>query len=320
MADTFTGTAGVYGDPLVQTAFDTTTRAYLNDMTTFRSFVDTKPISQAMPGDVVTLTITGQLPINTTPLNELLDVDAQAMPAPRQVSITLNEYGNAVTSTNKLTKLAFTQTVLRNISEEIATNANESMDVVYRTVLDGATNKLWVGAAGALQLTDSVASTTSFTTNAGNAAVSLLRGRKAAPRDGKNYIAHIHPDVAFDLRNAVGNANWVNPHQYVDTANIYAGEVGTFGGARYIENTRCLKVTSGVQQYNTYFLGREGLVEAVVEEPGVRIGPITDKLARFRPVGWYALLGVNRFRENALQIVRSASSISALVTAYDPKA
>jgi N4-gp56 family major capsid protein len=310
----------VFGDPIVQTAFDTSTSWYLNDLVTFRSFIDKRPVSQAMPGDVITLTINGQLPINTTELTETLDVDAQAMPAPRQVSITLREYGNAVTSTNKLTKLAFTQQVASDIGQEIATNLNESLDVIYRTVLDGATNKLWIGAAGALQLTDSVASTTAFTTNAGNAAVSLLRGRKAQARDGKNYIAHIHPDVAFDLRNAVGNANWVNPHQYVDTANIYAGEVGTFGGARYIENTRCLKVTSGVVQYNTYFLGREGLVEAVAEEPHTVIGPVTDKLARFRPVGWYGLLGVNRFRENALQIVRSSSSLSALVAAYDPKA
>lgn len=325
MADTFTGTASVFGDPLVQTAYDTSVNWYLNDMVTFREFVDKRPVSQAMAGDVVTLTVLGQLPVATTPLTELLDVDAQAMPAPRQVSITLQEYGNAVNSTHKLDALAFTQSIVQDIGFEIATNLQESLDVIYRNVLNGAVNVFWTKAAdGSLTRTAPATGIVGyFSGKAGSAAVSLLRGRKAQPKDGKNYIAHIHPDVAFDLRTSVGDSLWVDPHKYVDTAHIYAGEVGTFGGARYIENTRVTKGQGiNTNEYSTYFCGREGLMEAVATEPGVRLGPITDKLSRFRPIGWYTLLGVNRFRENALEIVRTKSSLdgAGLIGAYDPKA
>lgn len=326
MADTFTTTASVFGDPIVQTAFDTSVSWYLNDKVMFRSLVDKKPVSQAMPGDVVTLTINGQLPVNTTPLTETLDVDAQAMPAPRQVSITLNEYGNAVSSTLRLEKLAFTQSVINDIGREIATNLQESLDVIYRTVLDGASNKLHIRQDGSLSRTAADGTTTfvgDFTINAGNAAVSLLRGRKVEPRLGEDFVAYIHPDVSFDLRNAAGNAAWSNPREYQDTTMIYAGEVGRHGGARYIETTRCTSgLGAGADEYNTYFLGREGVMEAVAVEPGVRVGPVTDKLGRFRPVGWYTLLGVNRFRENAIEIVRSSSSLdgAGLIGAYDPKA
>lgn len=331
MADTFTTTASVFGDPIVQTAFDTSVSWYLNDMPTFRACVDKKPVSQAMNGDVVTLTINGQLPVNTAPLTETLDVDAVAMPAPRQVSVTLNEYGNAVNSTLKLDALAFTGTVVKDIGFEIASNLQESLDVIYRTVFDGAANKLYSlsttagGAPSSMSRTAPNNTSTfaaAFTAGVGNAAVSQLRRRKAAPKDGSNYVAFIHPDVAYDLRNAVGDSAWVNPHQYVDTAQIYAGEAGTFGGARYIETPRCL-VTDGAanaDQYNTYYFGREGALEAVAVEPGVRIGPVVDKLNRFRPIGWYTLLGVTRFRENALEIVRSSSSLEGITTAYDPKA
>lgn len=322
MADTFTSTASVFGDPVVQTAYDTTVSWYLNDMPMFRSCVDKKPVSQAMKGDVVTLTINGQLPPNTAPLDELLDVDAQPMPAPRQVSITLEEYGNAVNSTLKLEQLAFTQSVIQDIGFEIASNMNESLDLIYRAVFDGAANKLYVTSDQSLTRTAPDGSTTQIgpmAVKAGNAAVAQLRGRKAQPKDGSNFVAFIHPDVAFDLRNAVGDAAWTNPHEYVDTAAIYAGEVGVFGGARYIETPRCA-VEAG--EYNTYYFGREGAVEAVAIEPGVRIGPVTDKFGRFRPIGWYCLLGVTRFRENALEIVKSTSSLAeaGITQPYDPKA
>jgi len=318
MADTFTTTTGNWS-PLVQTAFDTATSWYLNDMVFFRTLVDKRPVAQAMPGVTVTLTILGQLPVNSTPLTENLDVDAQAMPAPRQVSVTLAEYGNAVTTTAKLEKTAFTGTVVSDVAQEVATNMVESLDPVYRTLLDNAANKLYIHTNGTIQTADPAANTGSITAKGAAASVTLLRGRKAPTRDGLNYVAYIHPDISFDLRTEAGSA-WTNAHSYVDTGEIYRGEIGTFGGARYIETPRCLKVTGTPNVYTTYYLGREGLVEAVGTEPGTRVGPIVDKLSRFRPLGWYALFGTTRFRENSLQILKNSSSIGTLAGAYDPKA
>lgn len=318
MVDTFTTTTGNWA-PLVQTAFDTAVNWYLNDQVFFRTLIDKHPVSQAMPGSAVTLTILGQLPVNSTPLTENVDVDAQAMPAPRQVTITLNEYGNAVTTTRKLEVTAFTGTVVSDVAQEVATNMVESLDPLYRTLLDGATNKLYIHTNGTIQTTDPTTNTGPITAKGATAAVSLLRARKAPTRDGMNYIAYIHPDVSFDLRTEAGSA-WTAAHTQVDTGEVYRGEIGTFQGARYIETPRCTKAAGTPITYSTYYLGREGLVEAVGVEPGARIGPVVDKLHRFRPVGWYGMLAHGRFRENCIQLLKTGSTISALAGAYDPKA
>lgn len=325
MADVLTNTSGNWSS-LVQTAFDRAVGWYLNDEVWFRSVVDKKPVAQAMPGATVTLTIQGQLPPNSTPLTEGVDPDAVQMVAPRQLSVTLQEYGNVVKYTNKLNKVAFTGTVVQDISREIATNLVESVDLVYKAALDGATNKLYTDTT-ATTTGGVVAAPPGTATNAGPitaqsvaAAVSLLRRRKAEKRDGANYVAYIHPDVSYDLRTATAANSWQNPHIYEDTANIYAGEIGTFQGAKFIESTRCTIVAGTPNTYNTYLLGREGLVELVGEEPHVVVGPQVDKLRRDYPVGWYGLLGVSRYRENALQILRTTSTINGLAGAYDPKA
>lgn len=310
---------------LVQNAYDTVTGLYLRDFPTFRAFVDKEPVAQAMPSDVVTLTIRGKLATNKTPLTENLDVDAVALPANRQLNVTLLEYGNAIVHSKFLEKTAFTGKVMKDVGFDIATNMNDSMDEVYRDVLDTATNVLWVHDTTGPQLADPTTDRGPLTSVAVATAVARLRARLAVPRDGTNHFALVHPDVSHDIRSEVGSTAWIEPHKYVDTREIYNGETGTFRGARFVEHTRCTKVAGGANPdaYNTYFLGREALVEAVAEEPHVVVGPNIDKLNRFRTIGWYALLGVSIYRQNAIEIVKSASSleISGLSsTGADPKA
>lgn len=318
MADTFTTTTGNWS-PFLQTAFDRSTAWYLNDQVFFRSLVDKRPVQQAMPGKVVTLSIYGQLAAASSPLTETADVDAVAMPAPRQLSVTLNEYGNVVSTTQLLEKTAFTGTVVQDVAQEIATNMVESIDPLYRTALDGAANVHYVNNTGAVTGTDPTTNTSNINAKAVGTEVAMLRGRKAPTRDGVNYLAYIHPDVSFDLRVEAGSA-WVAAHTQVDTGEVYRGEIGTFMGSRFIETPRARKVTGTPNVYTTYFLAREGLVEATGVEPEVRVGPVTDHLSRFRPIGWYALLGVSRYRENCIQLLKTASSIGSLAGAYDPKA
>jgi len=62
--------------------------------------------------------------------------------------------------------------------------------------------------------------------------------------------------------------------------------------------------------YRTFFAGQQALAQAVAEEPHVVIGPITDKLQRFRPIGWYGVLGFKLYRQAALYRVESSSSIT----------
>lgn len=54
------------------------------------------------------------------------------------------------------------------------------------------------------------------------------------PKNGNYYNGIIHPDVAFDL---MDDNDWKYPHQYVDTNNLYLGELGAIAGVRLSETT-----------------------------------------------------------------------------------
>ena len=60
-----------------------------------------------------------------------------------------------------------------------------------------------------------------------------------------------------------------------------------------------------------YVHDKQALAEAVAQEPSVVVGPVVDKLMRFRPIGWYGVLGFSRYREQALYRIETGSSISA---------
>ncbi|MEG2001086.1 MAG: N4-gp56 family major capsid protein, partial [Evtepia sp.] len=47
-------------------------------------------------------------------------------------------------------------------------------------------------------------------------------------------VAIIHTDNTYDLTN---DPEWKAPHQYVDTENIYSGEIGKIAGCRFVEST-----------------------------------------------------------------------------------
>jgi len=147
--------------------------------------------------------------------------------------------------------------------------------------------------------------------------VAKLRGASVQPRDGGFYTALIHPDVSFDLRSeaaTAGNVSWQLPHTYTEAgvANLWNGEIGIFDQVRYIETPRAESISgSGTSKvYATVLLGKQALVEAVSYEPKTVIGPVTDKLMRFRPAGWKGLLGWNVYRKEARYVIQTKSSIA----------
>jgi N4-gp56 family major capsid protein len=63
--------------------------------------------------------------------------------------------------------------------------------------------------------------------------------------------------------------------------------------------------------YRTIVAGKQALAEAIAEEPHVVIGPVVDKLMRFRPIGWYGVLGFSVYRQAALYRIETTSSIAS---------
>jgi hypothetical protein len=76
--------------------------------------------------------------------------------------------------------------------------------------------------------------------------------------------------------------------------------------------TTTVTVTPVTRVFDTLLCGQQAIAEAVAEEPHIVIGNVTDKLMRFRPMGWYGVLGFARYREEALYRIETGSSIAAL--------
>lgn len=318
MVDVFTDGGTVYAN-LLATGYDKFLEYQLRSMPIFRQFVSKHPVDVTNPGPTVTLSIIPEFAaLATTPLTETVDVSAVAPPAPIRVTVTLNEYGNADLSTLRLRQLAFSapEPAIANV---LGKNMVDTMDKLVQNTFDAATNVIGVNATVIKTQTSgfaegSVAAGDIFNSAVARDTVALLRRRNAQGWDGADqFVSLIHPDVAVDVMSDTG---WLNPHNYQDTSNIYNAEIGSYLGSRYIMTPRATKVVDGaggtVPVYRTYTLGRQGVVEALVSDAHVVVGPQVDKLRRFFPIGWLAHAGWAIFRQEAIQVARTASSISAL--------
>ena len=400
MANAYTDTGStslggsVGGAGLVQKAYDRLLEFALRSEPLLRSVADKRPARQAFPGSTVVLQRYVDLDPKTSTLSETTDPDAVALTTPTSVTITLNEYGNAVLVTRalELFSLADVDPAIANI---IAYNLADSIDDVVSTTLTGGTNVIYGGAR-----TSTATITASDTIDSADIrkAVAKLRANKAKARRGSYYWCGIHPEVSHDLRAETGNMGWNFVHAQTpgNVDKIWAGEIGDYEGAFFVESSRIPSAKDGADQsalattavtvagtsagftfgvassaviatraevgdkiagtgiasgakitaistsgstttftvdtantaavtatttvtvtpvtrvFDTLLCGQQALAEAVAEEPHIVIGNVTDKLMRFRPMGWYGVLGFARYREEALYRIETGSSIAAL--------
>ncbi len=391
-ASSLGGTTG--GAGLVQKAYDRLLEFALRSEPLLRSVADKRPARQAFPGSTVVLQRYVDLDQKTSTLSETTDPDAVALSTPTSVTITLNEYGNAVLVTRalELFSLADVDPAIANI---IAYNLADSIDAVVSSTLTGGTNVIYGGSR-----TSTATITASDTIDSADIrkAVAKLRANKAKARRGSYYWCGIHPEVSHDLRAESGNLGWNFVHAQSAPAvdNIWAGEIGDYEGAFFVESSRIPSAKNGADQsalatttatvagtsagftigvasssviasraevgdkiaatgiasgalisaisttgstttitvntantaavtvgatvtvtpvtrvFDTLLCGQQAIAEAVAEEPHIVIGNVTDKLMRFRPMGWYGVLGFARYREEALYRIETGSSIAAL--------
>ena len=303
------------GAGLVQKAYDRLVEFALRAQPLLRSVADKRPARQSMPGSSVVFQIYSDMSKATTALSEQVDPDSVAIGAPTAVTVTLNEYGNAVLTTRKLQLMSLAE-VDPAIANIVAFNMADSIDEIVQTELRGGTNVIYASNASGTRATATTNVTGAHTLKAADIrlAIAKLRAGKAVARKGSLYWCAIHPEVSHDLRAETGSGAWRLPHEYQSNAEIWAGEIGTFEGAYFIESPRLYNATDGgssARVFRTLLAGQQALAEAVAEEPHVVIGNVTDKLMRLRPIGWYGVLGFKRYREEALYRIESSSSINA---------
>lgn len=308
MAEAFTGTSALSDQ--VQAAYDRVAFFALRSAPQFMQLAQVKPGSVTHPGSSVKFAFWTEMTRITSSLSETIDPDAVAL-ASTLVTITPAEYGNAILLTRKLRAQTLLTGFDQNGANLVSYNMVDSIDTLARVALDEG------GTA------DYVTGTTEIEQVAGSKATAALVRQKHAelagdsvlPFAGEMYAALIHPDVGYDIKSETGDGAWLAPHIYVDVANVYNNEMGSFAGFRFIETPRAKLNADGgsstVDTYTSYFMGSEALGEVETIPGSTVLGPVTDKLMRFQPLGWYSFVGFDTVREAALQRLISSSSIGS---------
>lgn len=225
---------------LVQTAYDQYVRMALRSIPVMRALADVKPVQQAMPGSSVVFSIYSDLAQATSTLSESTDVSSIALGNPSQVTVTLNEYGSAVTTTKKLNLTSFND-VDSALADIIAYNAADSIDNVVGQVLSAGTNVIYATGGATDPSSSATVEPTDVITVADirNAVVSL-RTNKALPRMGELYAAYLHPRQSADLRSETGSGGFQDLTKFVERTPFVAGAVGAIEGAYIVETPRVL--------------------------------------------------------------------------------
>ena len=291
---------------LVQTAYDQYVRMALRSIPVMRALADVKPVQQAMPGSSVVFSIYSDLAQATSTLTESSDVSSIALGNPNQITVTLNEYGSAVTTTKKLNLTSFND-VDTALADIIAYNAADSIDAVVASVLTSGTNIIYAGTATS---TNTITSSMKISVQDIREAVTELRTNKALPRIGELYAAYLHPRQTADLRAETGTGGFQALTQYVDRTPFVAGAVGVIEGAFVVETPRVpYAANSGsVNVYKAIVAGREALAEAQGQDISTVVGPQIDALRRYHTIGWYYFGGFNILRTAALYQIQSAAT------------
>lgn len=113
------------------------------------------------------------------------------------------------------------------MNELLARNAAETLDDITKDVLASGTNVLYAGNKTSRAGLDGGLTVTDI-----RKVVNQLKRNKAVPFDDGYYVAIVHPDVVYDIQS---DENWKKPHEYVDTKEIYKGEIGEMYGVRFVE-------------------------------------------------------------------------------------
>jgi N4-gp56 family major capsid protein len=231
---------------LIKTAYDRYVEFALRSQPLIRSVADKRPAQQAMPGSSVVFSIYNDLAPATASLSETTDPDAIALSDVTTVAVTLNEYGNASLVTRKLQLFSLSD-VDPAVADIIAYNMADSLDRLAMNTLRQGDNVIYGGTR-----TSTATVTSSDTITAANIrrAVAKLRSNKAVPREGSLYWTGIHPEVSHDLRAETGVGGWNDMHKYAETGtgNFWAGSIGTYEGAFFVETPRMYRGVDGADQ------------------------------------------------------------------------
>lgn len=258
------------------------------------------------------------LPKATTALTEGVTPDGNKLDV-STITATVSQYGDYIVQSDVLELTALDNTILE-ATKLLGKQAGATLDTIVRNILIAGTNvtycpKIASGAETAVTSRATLDATAQLTVDVVQQVVAKLRANNAPTIDG-DYVAIIHPYVAYDL---MRDPEWIDAHKYAQPDNLYAGEIGKVAGVRFVETTEA-KIfkgdgcPSGLAVFCTLFIGdgaygvteiTGGGLQTIVKQKGS--AGTGDPLDQRSSVGWKALKTAERLIENYMVRVESCS-------------
>lgn len=253
-----------------------------------------------------------------TELTEGVTPDGQKLTV-TTIEATVKQYGGYITLSDVLLLTAIDNNLMEAITL-LASQAARTSDTITREVLVAGTNVQY--AEGVHSTRETLAWTSAeendnLTVKAVRMATRTLKNQNAK-KIGSTYVGIIHPDVAFDI---MSDPEWKYPHQYKDTSNLYAEEIGEVGGVRFVETTEAKKfVNEGASSrdvYATLVLGANaygvteitgGGLQTIVKQLGS--AGTADPLNQRATAGWKLMKTAVRLVEQYMVRIETTSEVN----------
>ena len=255
----------------------------------------------------------------TTPLTEGVTPDGKSLTV-STITATVSQYGDYITQSDVLELTALDNTIIE-ATKLLGKQAGATLDTVVRNALQAGTNVTYcpkIGADGSETAVTSRANldaTAQLTVDVVQQVVAKLRAQNA-PTIGGDYVAIIHPYVAYDL---MRDPEWIDAHKYAQPDNLYTGEIGKIAGVRFVQTTEAKIFTgsgcpSGLAVFSSLFLGdgaygvteiTGGGLQTIVKQKGS--AGTADPLDQRSSVGWKAIKTAEILIPNYIVRVESCS-------------
>lgn len=252
------------------------------------------------------------LPKATTPLTEGVTPDGKKLTA-EKIEAEVSQYGDYIVQSDVLELTSIDNTIVE-ATKVLGNQAGLTLDTIDRNVLQSGTNVYYCPKADgtAVSSRSALDDTCKLTVDVVKRVVTILK-KNNAPRINGDYVAIIHPYVAYDL---MSDPAWIEAHKYATPENIYEGEIGKVAGVRFVETSEAKIYEGGV--FGSLFLadGAYGTTEitggglqTIVKQKGS--AGTADPLDQRSSIGWKAMRTAEILIEPYMMRVESKSAFSA---------
>lgn len=252
------------------------------------------------------------LPKATEPLTEGVTPNGKKLQV-TAVEAEVSQYGDYIMQSDVLELTAIDNTIVE-ATKILGRQAGQTLDTITRNVLQTGTNVFYApkGDGTAVESREALDNTCRLTVALVKRIVAFLRANNA-PKINGDYVAIIHPYVAYDL---MSDPEWIEAHKYATPENIYEGEIGKVAGVRFVETSEAKVYENGV--FGCLFLGDGGYgvtevtgggLETIIKQKGS--AGTADPLDQRSSIGWKALRTAELLVEPYVVRVECMSALSS---------